>query len=233
MCVVFVEHCHVADDEDVDEYLGVRSAKFSSGNGARTTMVDEDALGSDADDEELFAGMNKHAGRIHVNGGPRNLHGMQRKDIGKQKVVEEKHKTKNKFVDSTSSSKGIRIREPNSGDENGLRLVENSDFEDDETNSLCSSITYIHSSDPSSYYNDISIDDPNVKDDALRRPSKSLHYDPMFDSPHFEVGMVFENAVQFKATIAKYSIKKGCKLWWKKNEPGRQRIACDVKNGCS
>ncbi|GKV34268.1 hypothetical protein SLEP1_g42652 [Rubroshorea leprosula] len=45
--------------------------------------------------------------------------------------------------------------------------------------------------------------------------------------------MVFENAVQFKAAIAKYSIKKGCKLHWKKNEPGRQRIACDVKNGCS
>ncbi|GKU96561.1 hypothetical protein SLEP1_g9785 [Rubroshorea leprosula] len=185
---------------------GVRSVKFSSGNGARTTMVDEDALGSDANDEELLFGINKHAGRIGVNEGPSNLYGMQRKDKGKQKVVEEKHKTKNKFVESTSSSKGIRIREPNSDDENGPRLVENSNFKDDETNSLCNSSTYFHSSNPGSYYNDSSIDDSSVKDDALRRPSKRLHYDPTFDSPHFEVGMVFENAVQFKVAIAQYLI---------------------------
>ncbi|GKU95815.1 hypothetical protein SLEP1_g9127 [Rubroshorea leprosula] len=184
VCHVFVEHYLAAIDGD----LVVRNAKLSRRDGTRNTMLDDNALGSDANDEELLAGISKHAVMMGVNEGPSNLNVIQRKDKGKQKVAKENHKAKNRVVGSTSTSKGIRISELNSVDENGLRLVDNSDFEDDETNSSCSSSTYINSSDPGSFYSDSSIEDPNAKDDALRRPSSSLHYDPNCDSPHFEGG---------------------------------------------
>ncbi|GKV50276.1 hypothetical protein SLEP1_g56989 [Rubroshorea leprosula] len=204
ICHVYVQH----DSSNMQGEIGVQTStrpffykvNIDAGEGSSRTHLRHgkmalflhDMLGSDVDDDELVAGIEK---------------------------------MNHRYADFETF---------NCAASEGPRFVANSNLENSDSDFSDRDSEYVDSSDPGSYYSDSSIEDLDsfVKDDALRTASSHLHYDPNCEVPHFEVGMVFKNAIQFKEAIAKYSVKKGCNLHWKKNEPGRQRYACDVKNGC-
>ncbi|EEF44571.1 conserved hypothetical protein [Ricinus communis] len=50
------------------------------------------------------------------------------------------------------------------------------------------------------------------EDDELphRVESKKLAYDPSYEISLWEIGIVFESANQFRETIAKYAVVRGC-----------------------
>ncbi|GKV50636.1 hypothetical protein SLEP1_g57337 [Rubroshorea leprosula] len=219
ICYVYVEHGQL----NVDEEVAIGVGKL---------LLHPEVLGNDTNDDELLVGNNKVRNLMGDMDSTDTLsHGRKTNDKGKEKATKacrQQKSERNGGVMASSSLKGIIIKEL--VDFEGFRLVDNSNIEYSDIE-YGSSSTYIDSDDAESYYSD-SIKDLNVKDNALRRASSSLHYDPNYDYPHFEVGMAFENAIQFKKAIVKYSIRKGCQPHWKKNEPGRQRIACDIKHGC-
>ncbi|KAL4296155.1 hypothetical protein GQ457_12G015250 [Hibiscus cannabinus] len=55
-------------------------------------------------------------------------------------------------------------------------------------------------------------------------------YDPNCSVPTWELGMRFEDNLQFKEDVRKYSVAKGVKLNFVKNEPNRTRLCC--KGNC-
>ncbi|KAK9002055.1 hypothetical protein V6N11_024744 [Hibiscus sabdariffa] len=51
-------------------------------------------------------------------------------------------------------------------------------------------------------------------------------YDPNCSIPTWELGMRFEDNLQFKEAVRKYSVAKGVKLNFVKNEPNRTKVYC-------
>lgn len=87
---------------------------------------------------------------------------------------------------------------------------------------------YFESDDPREYVSDSS-DEVIAIDDAIREKTRSLVYDPNCEVPHFDVGMKFDNHVQFKEAVAKYSTYKGFAPRWLKNHCKMQRLRCQAK----
>ncbi|GKU87227.1 hypothetical protein SLEP1_g1665 [Rubroshorea leprosula] len=179
----------------------------------KMALFQHDMLGSDVDDDELVVGIEK-MNHIYVDFETFNCAASKQIEKGKQKVIEvsKGKKNLNPFSNSTNAnqaSNGIIIRDVEG---EGPTFVANFDLENSDFDFSDRDTEYVNSSDPGSDYSDNSIEDLDsfVNDDALRTASSDLYYDPNYEIPHFEVGMVFENAIQFKEAIAKYSVKKGC-----------------------
>ncbi|GLT98865.1 hypothetical protein SLE2022_163400 [Rubroshorea leprosula] len=88
---------------------------------------------------------------------------------------------------------------------------------------------YIDSDDPREYVSDFGNEFFAI-DDALRQKTSCPVYDPTCAIPHFELGMKFQNHIQFKKAVAKYSSYKGFAAKWLRNAPDKQRIRCMAEN---
>ena len=71
-------------------------------------------------------------------------------------------------------------------------------------------------------------DNERCSEDELpeRRQSIRVEYDPTCHIPLWEIGLVFENAVQFREALAKYAVLKGVDIKLRPNETGRVRGKC-------
>ena len=88
------------------------------------------------------------------------------------------------------------------------------------------SSNYIDSDDLGSYYTD---SDGSCGEDAVRKPSCKVRYDPNSQIPEFCVGMIFDSVHQFRYAVAKYAVMKGKGVHFVKNEPHRVRAHCKKK----
>ncbi|GKV04565.1 hypothetical protein SLEP1_g16715 [Rubroshorea leprosula] len=87
---------------------------------------------------------------------------------------------------------------------------------------------YIDSDDPGEYVSD-SDNKFFAIDDALRQKTSCPIYDPTCAIPHFELGMKFQNHIQFKKVVAKYSSYKGFAPKWLISAPDKQRLDAWLK----
>ncbi|KAL9401887.1 hypothetical protein Peur_005736 [Populus x canadensis] len=76
------------------------------------------------------------------------------------------------------------------------------------------------SSDPGNYDSS----DSEEEDTGIKRSSRSITYDP--DNPTWLVGMVFNNAEQFRHVVRKFIVKKGYDLRFRKNDSEEVRAWC-------
>ncbi|KAK8549131.1 hypothetical protein V6N12_062029 [Hibiscus sabdariffa] len=84
---------------------------------------------------------------------------------------------------------------------------------------------YLDSSDPGEY-GDSGESDEEICGAYSGKKSMGPRYDSKCAIPTWEVGMRFEDNVQFKEAVKKYSVAKGVKLKFVKNEPKRTRVHC-------
>ncbi|KAK8484547.1 hypothetical protein V6N11_064756 [Hibiscus sabdariffa] len=84
---------------------------------------------------------------------------------------------------------------------------------------------YLDSSD-SGYYGDGDESDEKICGTYYGQKTLGPKYDPKCAIPTWEVGMRFEDNIQFKEAVKKYSVAKGLKLKFVKNEPKRTRVHC-------
>ncbi|GKV14820.1 hypothetical protein SLEP1_g25634 [Rubroshorea leprosula] len=134
--------------------------------------------GSDVDDDELVAGIEKMNHR-YADFESFNCAASKAIEKGKQKVIEVSKGKKNlnpfsNSIDANQASKGIVIRDVEG---EGPRFVANSNLENSDSDFSDRDSEYVDSSDPSSYYSDSSIEDLDsfVKDDALRTAKFRTH----------------------------------------------------------
>ncbi|GLT43682.1 hypothetical protein SLA2020_176160 [Shorea laevis] len=223
ICHVYVEH----DNSNMQGEIGVETlvgpflyevnidvSEWSSRMHPRhgkMALFQHNMLGLDVDDHKLVASIEKMNHR-YVDFETFNCAASKPIEKGKQKVIEvsKGKKNLNPFSNSTNVNqvlKGIIIRDVEG---ESPKFVANFDLENNDFDFSDRDSEYVDSSDPGSYYSDSLIVDLDsfVKDDALRTTSSHLHYDPNREVLHFEVGMIFENAIQFKEAIVKYSVKK-------------------------
>ncbi|GKV44682.1 hypothetical protein SLEP1_g51844 [Rubroshorea leprosula] len=205
ICHVYVEH----DSSNMQGEIGVQTSvrpffyevNIDAGEGSSRThprhgkmaLFQHDMLGSDVDDDELVAGIKKMNQR-YADFETSNCAASKAIEKGKQKLIEVSKGKKNlnpfsNSIDANQASKGIVIRDVEG---EGPRFVANSNLENSDSDFSDRDSEYVDSSDPGSYYSDSSIEDLDsfVKDDALRTASSHLHYDPNYEVPHFEVGMI-------------------------------------------
>ncbi|GLT48371.1 hypothetical protein SLA2020_220020 [Shorea laevis] len=88
---------------------------------------------------------------------------------------------------------------------------------------------YIDSDDPGEYVSNSELELFEA-DDAVRNKTVSPVYDPSCKIPHFELGMKFENHLQFKKALFHYSTYKGFAPKWLRNAPDKQRVICKAPN---
>ena len=81
-------------------------------------------------------------------------------------------------------------------------------------------IDHSASSDPGNYDSS----DSEEEDTGIKRSSRSITYDP--DNPTWLVGMVFNNADQFRNVVRKFIVKKGYDLRFRKNDSEEVRAWC-------
>jgi len=62
-----------------------------------------------------------------------------------------------------------------------------------------------------------------------RRKSKKVRFDPDCVVAIFELGMVFENAIEFRKAVAEYAVEYKVKLKLRPNEKHRVRVKCQHK----
>jgi len=87
---------------------------------------------------------------------------------------------------------------------------------------------FIGSSDEPSEDSDEELDvlaQPGV-DLPSRRKSKKLRYDNSCSISFFDLGMIFESAVEFRKAIADYGVRQKVQLKIKPNEPQKIRVTC-------
>ncbi|WMV26829.1 hypothetical protein MTR67_020214 [Solanum verrucosum] len=65
-----------------------------------------------------------------------------------------------------------------------------------------------------------------------RRKSKKARYDDECTVAIFELGMIFENAKEFRKALAKYAIEKNYQIKLRPNEAHRVRAKCKFKEKC-
>ncbi|KAK8598303.1 hypothetical protein V6N13_094276 [Hibiscus sabdariffa] len=82
---------------------------------------------------------------------------------------------------------------------------------------------YLDSSDLGSYGSD---DDGEV----VCKKSKKDYFDPSDKVSSFQLGMIFENSKQFKATLTKYTIAKRFDFKLSKNDRDKTRVVCKGKD---
>lgn len=81
-------------------------------------------------------------------------------------------------------------------------------------------IDHSASSDPGNYDSS----DSEEEDTGIKRSRRSITYDP--DNPKRLVGMVFNNAEQFRNVVGKFIVKKGYDLRFRKNDSEEVRAWC-------
>ena len=86
------------------------------------------------------------------------------------------------------------------------------------------------SDDPGSCESDLE-EGQEGEDVPRRRPNKNVYYNPNCAEVIWELGMVFESAVQFRQAVAKYAVAKGVQLKLRPNESSKVRVKCQ-KEGC-
>ncbi|XP_038699608.1 uncharacterized protein LOC119996902 [Tripterygium wilfordii] len=116
-----------------------------------------------------------------------------------------------------------------SGDNEGVVGGENADVEGDESDREHSS--YIDSSDPGSYI-DSTDEEPEVRDDAVRRKSRFPSFKKQKGIPIFELSMLFDSNDEFKDAINSYAILTRHDIRFTKNEPNRCRAKCKGSFDC-
>ncbi|GMI82670.1 hypothetical protein HRI_001936300 [Hibiscus trionum] len=84
---------------------------------------------------------------------------------------------------------------------------------------------YLDSSDPGEY-GDNDESDEEIIGTYSGKKILGPRYDPKCAIPTWEVGLRFEDNIQFKEAIKKYSVAKGVRLKFVKNEPKRTRVHC-------
>ncbi|WMV25820.1 hypothetical protein MTR67_019205 [Solanum verrucosum] len=65
-----------------------------------------------------------------------------------------------------------------------------------------------------------------------RRKSKKVRYDDQCIVAIFELGMIFENAKEFRKALAKYTVEKNYQIKLRRNEAHRVRAKCKFKEKC-
>ncbi|KAK6789930.1 hypothetical protein RDI58_013730 [Solanum bulbocastanum] len=65
-----------------------------------------------------------------------------------------------------------------------------------------------------------------------RRKSKKVRYDDECTVAIFELGMIFENAKEFRKALAKYAVEKHYQIKLRPNEAHRVRAKCKFKEKC-
>ncbi|KAK6786170.1 hypothetical protein RDI58_014695 [Solanum bulbocastanum] len=65
-----------------------------------------------------------------------------------------------------------------------------------------------------------------------RRKSKKVRYDDECIVAIFELGMIFENAKEFRKALAKYAVEKNYQIKLRPNEAHRVRAKCKFKEKC-
>ncbi|KAL4335326.1 hypothetical protein GQ457_07G003320 [Hibiscus cannabinus] len=88
---------------------------------------------------------------------------------------------------------------------------------------------YLDSSDPGEYGGSDE-SEAEVCGTFVGQKTVGPRYDPNCSIPTWELGMRFEDNLQFKEAVRKYSVAKGVKLNFVKNEPNRTRVCC--KGNC-
>ncbi|KAL4290229.1 hypothetical protein GQ457_14G012310 [Hibiscus cannabinus] len=88
---------------------------------------------------------------------------------------------------------------------------------------------YLDSSDPGEYGGSDE-SEAEVCGTFVGQKTVGPRYDPNCSIPTWELGMRFEDNLQFKEVVRKYSVAKGLKLNFVKNEPNRTRVCC--KGNC-
>ena len=63
-----------------------------------------------------------------------------------------------------------------------------------------------------------------------RTQHRRVQYDPTCEVPVWQVGMVFENVVQFREAVAKYVVVRGGALRLRPNDGHRVRVTCKKEN---
>ncbi|KAL3582091.1 hypothetical protein D5086_016423 [Populus alba] len=81
-------------------------------------------------------------------------------------------------------------------------------------------IDHSASSDPGNYDSS----DSEAEDTGIKRSRRSITYDP--DNPKWLVGMVFNNAEQFRYVVRKFIVTKGYDLRFRKNDSEEVRASC-------
>ncbi|KAK9026500.1 hypothetical protein V6N11_039338 [Hibiscus sabdariffa] len=88
---------------------------------------------------------------------------------------------------------------------------------------------YLDSSDPGEYGGSDELE-AEVCGTFVGQKTVGPRYDPNCSIPTWELGMRFEDNLQFKEAVRKYSVAKGVKLNFVKNEPNRTRVC--FKGNC-
>ncbi|KAK8649115.1 hypothetical protein V6N13_129851 [Hibiscus sabdariffa] len=88
---------------------------------------------------------------------------------------------------------------------------------------------YLDSSDPGEYGGS-DVSEAEVCGTFVGQKTVGPRYDPNCSIPTWELGMRFEDNLQFKEAVRKYSVANGVKLNFVKNEPNRTRVCC--KGNC-
>ncbi|XP_038688330.1 uncharacterized protein LOC119987479 [Tripterygium wilfordii] len=84
---------------------------------------------------------------------------------------------------------------------------------------------YIESSDPGSY-RDSTEEDPELRDDAVRKKSRFPSFKSHKGIPNFELSMLFNSNEDFKNAVSNYAILTRHDIRFTKNEPDRCRAKC-------
>lgn len=61
---------------------------------------------------------------------------------------------------------------------------------------------------------------------SARRKTNKVIYDPTCKVVIWQLGLVFENVVEFRTILTNYALKKGVELYKYVNEPIRVRVIC-------
>ncbi|XP_038705767.1 uncharacterized protein LOC120001481 isoform X2 [Tripterygium wilfordii] len=90
---------------------------------------------------------------------------------------------------------------------------------------------YLDSSDPGSY-RDSTDEDPEVRDDAIRKRSRFPSYKKVKGILKFELSMLFTSNNEFKDAVSNYAIMTRIDIRFSKNEPSRCRAKCKGATDC-
>ncbi|KAF2286773.1 hypothetical protein GH714_030173 [Hevea brasiliensis] len=85
------------------------------------------------------------------------------------------------------------------------------------------------SSDDLSSFESMHVESGEEVDDVVKRRSRRQRYDKNVEIPYLCLGMEFSDAIEFREAITKYSIARGVKIKFTKNEPNRVRAKCQKK----